>query len=225
MLPPRSSAVIPRNLRMTQQVRRYRMQIDLRRRGLSGPQLPPGYRWVPWRRLLLERHALVKWRAFRGDLDGQVFPCLSKADGCRRLMQEITAQPTFCANATWLLVYQPETDWPAEDCASIQGIARRGQVGAIQNVGVVPEHRGLGLGRALVQQALQGFRFSGLLYGFLEVTAENRPAVKLYESLGFEIIEELLRDLETGSPVSELALNQLTPPIRHSAGGSDSSRL
>lgn len=178
------------------------MQIDLRRQRLPTPTIPRGYRWVPWRSLLLERHAQVKWQSFRGDMDGQVFPCLSQLDGCRRLMKEITSQSTFCANATWLLVYQPESQWPAADCASIQGIARRGNIGAIQNVGVVPEHRGLGLGRAIVLQALQGFRFTGLQYGFLEVTASNQPAVCLYRSLGFEVCDVLFRDVVTGETVS-----------------------
>lgn len=180
---------------MARQFKRLRMQIDLRKATLSQPLLPQGYRWAPWRRLLLERHAQVKWRSFRDDLDGQVFPCLSQLDGCRRLMAEIASQPTFCANATWLLVYQPEDNWPPEDCACIQGIVRKGNVGAIQNVGVAPEHRGLGIGRAIVVQSLLGFRFSGLSYGFLEVTAENRAAVCLYESLGFAIVDVLYREV------------------------------
>lgn len=183
--------------------KRYRMQIDLRRERLPVPQLPSAYQWVPWRRLLLERHASIKWLSFREDLDGRVFPCLRDLDGCRRLMTEISSQAMFCANATWLLTYQPETDWPPQDCASIQGILRRGGIGAIQNVGVVPEHRGNGLGRALILQALHGFRFSGMHYGFLEVTAGNRVAVNLYQSLGFEIIEVLHRDAATGAMVMD----------------------
>lgn len=183
---------------MSQQFKRFRMQIDLRRARLPTPQIPDGYRWIPWRTLLLERHAMVKWRSFRDDMDGRVFPCLGQVDGCRRLMKEITSQATFCAGATWLLVFQPETDWPAEDCASIQAIARAGGVGAIQNVGVIPEHRGLGLGRALMAQTLHSFRHCGLSTGFLEVTASNRPAVTLYQSMGFEITQVLYRDVQTG---------------------------
>lgn len=181
---------------MTEQYKRYRMQIDLRQVRLPVPRLPAEYHWVPWKNLLLDRHAQVKWRAFRSDLDGQIFPCLRQADGCRRLMTEITAQPDFCAHATWMVVYQPESTWPVEDCAVIQGIARRTGIGAVQNVGVLPEHRGHGLGRAIMLQSLHGFRFCGMHYGFLEVTALNEPAVQLYYSLGFEVVQVLYRDSE-----------------------------
>lgn len=191
---------------MSQQFKRFRMQIDLRRMRLPAPLIPEGYRWIPWRTLLLERHAQVKWRSFRDDMDGRVFPCLGTADGCRRLMKEITSQSAFCANATWLLVFQPEFDWPAEDCGSIQAIVRAGNIGAIQNVGVIPEHRGLGLGRALVIQSLHSFRHCGLATGFLEVTASNRPAVKLYQSLGFEITQVLYRDVESGTVQEQQSL-------------------
>jgi ribosomal protein S18 acetylase RimI-like enzyme len=69
----------------------------------------------------------------------------------------------------------------------------RGPIGAIQNLGVVPEHRGRGLGRALVHQALIGFRDSGLDRAYLEVTAENQGAVVLYRSLGFRRAKTLYK--------------------------------
>ncbi len=187
----------------SQHFKRYRMQIDLRRQRLPAPQIPSGYRWLPWHSLLLQRHADVKWLAFRNDLDGKVFPCLRDPDGCRRLMNEISSQSTFCANATWLLTFQSKAGDSVQDCASIQGILRRGGIGAIQNVGVIPEHRGRGLGKALMLQALHGFRFSGMNYGCLEVTAGNRIAVNLYLSLGFEIVEVLHRDVVSGQTVAD----------------------
>ena len=57
--------------------------------------------------------------------------------------------------------------------------------GAIQNVGVVPGWRGCGVGRALVLKALHGFRAAGMRACYLEVTADNAPAVSLYRTLGF----------------------------------------
>ncbi len=182
--------------------KRLRMQLDMRHRSMQYPPLPAGYRWQPWRTLTLERHAQVKWRSFRDDLDGNVFRCLSQSDGCLSLMREIAAQRTFCSEATWLLVYQPEPDWPPADVGTIQGILRSGGVGAIQNVGVVPEHRGQGLGRALVLQAIDGFLKNGMGTTALEVTAENVVAVALYESLGFKVREVLYRNGETGEPVA-----------------------
>lgn len=181
--------------------KRFRMQIDLRRLQSKTVRLPEGYRWLPWRSILLERHAQVKWRSFREDLDGRVFSCLGDSAGCLALMKEIVGQKSFCPAATWMVVYQPEPDWPAVDCGTIQGVTRSGGMGAIQNVGIIPEHRGLGLGRALVQQALQGFHFAGMGIAVLEVTADNEAAVRLYESLGFRTIQILYRDSATGEKI------------------------
>lgn len=183
--------------------KRFRMQIDLRRLSRKAVRLPEGYRWLPWRSLLLERHALVKWRSFREDLDGRVFSCLGEAKGCLALMKEIVGQSAFCPAATWMVIYQPEPDWPAVDCGTIQGVTRNGGMGSIQNVGVIPEHRGLGIGRALVQQALLGFEQVGMGISVLEVTAENDAAVKLYQSMGFRTIQVLYRDSATGDTITE----------------------
>ncbi len=187
---------------MSQKHKRFRMQVDLRRVRLPSPQIPEGYCWIPWRTQLLERHAAVKWQAFRREMDGQVFPCLADVEGCRRLMLDISTQASFCPGATWMVSWQPGSNAAGQDCASIQGVIRRGNTGAIQNVGVVPEHRGRGLGRALVVQCLLGFRRSGMLYGMLEVTAANHAAVNLYDSLGFVIVEVLYRDGATGETTS-----------------------
>lgn len=178
------------------------MEADLRRIDLSDKPLPEGYRWQSWRSLLRERHAQVKWRSFRKDLDGRVFSCLSQIDGCRRLVSEISNQPKFLPEATWLLVFQPESSWPADDCGTIQGIGRSGGVGSIQNVGIVPEHRGFGLGKALVRKSLQGFWQTNHDVATLEVTALNRVAVSMYESLGFQIVSVLYREAECGTVIS-----------------------
>ena len=183
--------------------KRFRMQLELRNATLNTLQLPDGYRWLPWRSLLLERHAQVKWHSFRDDLDGKVFSCLGEAPGCLALMREIVSQAAFCPASTWMVVYQPEPDWPPNDCGTIQGITRSGGIGAVQNVGVTPEHRGQGLGRALMVQALRGFMQCGMGCAVLEVTADNVAAVELYRSMGFRVNEVLYRDGETGATMPE----------------------
>lgn len=178
--------------------KRFRMQFELQNAFLDPPQLPDGYRWLSWHGLLLQRHANVKWRSFRDDLDGKVFSCLGHSTGCLNLMREIVAQPSFCPAATWMVAWQPAVDWPAADCGTIQGVTRNGGIGAIQNVGVTPEHRGQGIGRALVIQALRGFIECGMGRAVLEVTAANEAAVRLYLSLGFRTVETIYRDAITG---------------------------
>lgn len=54
-------------------------------------------------------------------------------------------------------------------------------------VAVLPGERGRGLGRALVQGAMQKARQRGARRIFLEVRDGNSPALRLYESLGFSI--------------------------------------
>jgi ribosomal protein S18 acetylase RimI-like enzyme len=178
---------------------RLSMQRDLRRGSLPEPRLPTGYHWVSWRPVLLERHAAVKYKAFRGEHDSEIFPSLGQSQGCRRLMQLISGHSCFCAEATWMVTFHPDQRWPADDCATIQGVVRGGRTGAIQNVGVVSSYRGLGLGRSLMLQALSGFRNLGLSSAVLEVTADNTPAVRLYESLGFRVAHEFMRKRETAS--------------------------
>ena len=169
----------------THYYRRYRMEFDLLNSEIAEPILPDGYHWIGWNAGLVERHARAKYASFRDEMDSHVFASLGKLDGCRRLMTEITGHHNFLPQATWLIGFQPDPDFASHDCATIQGLARTESLGAVQNVGVVPEHRGFGLGRALTLKALQGFRASGLSRVYLEVTAGNAPAVELYKSVGF----------------------------------------
>ncbi len=170
--------------------RRYRMEIDLEGVDPVGPVLPEGFRFESWDPHDLERHARVKVQSFRDEIDSRVFPCLGEFTGCRKLMKEISRQRSFLSSATWLIA-GPETD-----VGTIQGLAHSRTLGAIQNVGVIPQNRGQGLGRALVLKNLAGFRDVGVQRVYLEVTAENLPAVLLYDSLGFRIVRTMYKAVE-----------------------------
>ena len=172
--------------------KRFRMEIDLR--GVTFPQavLPGDYAWCEWRSYLTARHAAVKYASFRSEIDSQVFPCLGNPDGCYRLMNEISTRSNFLPKATWLISHN-HPDGSTTDCGTIQGIVQEGWLGAVQNVGVAPEHRGLGLGRALVLKALEGFCESRASRVYLEVTARNTPAVQLYRSIGFRLVKTTYR--------------------------------
>jgi hypothetical protein len=175
--------------------KRFRMEIDLHRAPRRQAELPAGYCWQPWASELLERHALTKYQSFRGEIDAEVFPCLGDTAGCRYLMSEICQRSAFVPGATWLISFQ-SMDGGVEDCATIQGLVQPGQWGAIQNVGVVPEHRGLGLGTALVLNALAGFAAVGVPRVYLEVTACNARAVQLYRGVGFQLAKTTYKAVE-----------------------------
>jgi ribosomal protein S18 acetylase RimI-like enzyme len=182
--------------------KRFRMEVDLNELPPAAP-LPEGYRWLPWDVALLAAHADAKYRSFYDEIDAIVFPSLSTLDGCQYLMHEISRKHGFCAEATWLLA--------AADgyCGTVQGVRERSGLGAIQNLGITPAHRGRGLGRALLLQALHGFRRAGLGRAFLEVTAQNEGAIRLYRRLGFRCRKTLYKAVDTShclQPEARLSL-------------------
>lgn len=182
--------------------KRFRMEIDLAR-AIPSPTLPPGYRLLAWQPDLLEAHAEAKYLSFRNGIDSNVFPCLGEADGCLRLMREISQKDGFLPQATWLVATaagdQPPESGILEYCGTIQGIRDRSGLGAIQNLGTTPDHRGQGLGRALMLAALGGFRAAGLERAYLEVTAQNDNAIRLYRSIGFHKVRTVYKAVEGSS--------------------------
>ncbi len=169
--------------------KRFRMEVDLDG-SPPAPSLPRSFRWVSWDEGLLDLHAEVKYLSFRDEIDAQVFPCLGDRQGCQRLMREIRLKPGFLPEATWLIA------GPEGYCGTVQGVMDRGPIGAIQNLGVVPNYRGQGLGRALVRQALEGFYQAGLRRAYLEVTAENSSAIRIYRTLGFRRSKTLYKAVD-----------------------------
>jgi ribosomal protein S18 acetylase RimI-like enzyme len=174
--------------------KRYRMELDLRGYRQIAPAAPRGYRLLPWHPDLLTDHAEVKYLSFRHEIDADVFDCLGEFDGCRRLMNEISLKDGFLPEATWLAMSTDGLD--EEPCGTIQGIRTTPKFGAIQNVGIVPAHRGKGVGTALILAALAGFQQLGIPRVYLEVTAQNDGAVRLYKRLGFRRTKTLFKAVE-----------------------------
>lgn len=166
-------------------LKRFCMELDLRQRRPLEPVLPEGYCWIPWQPDLVLRHAQAKFESFRAEIDSRVFPCLGDLSGCLRLMEEISQRPGFLPQTTWLVARCSPEGEVLGDCGTIQGLVLPEGFGAVQNIGVVPEHRGLGLGRALLLKALRGFCQADQSRVRLEVTAQNHLAVDLYRSVGF----------------------------------------
>lgn len=176
--------------------KRFRMEIGLVGRKLPEPILPPRYQLIPWSNDLVDTHADTKYRSFRWEIDANVFPCLGESEGCSRLMREITRKDGFLPDATWLAAYDPQNGDPLEYCGTIQGLRDRHGVGAIQNLGIVPDHRGTGLGSCLLLHALRGFQRAALDRAYLEVTAQNEGAIRLYRRLGFRRARTVYKAVE-----------------------------
>lgn len=176
--------------------KRYRMEIDLTLRRVARRELPEGYRFVSWRVNRMMDHAETKFQSFRSELDANVFPCLGNREGCFQLMEEIIRKPSFLPNATWLIRYDAPVSNKWEYCGTVQGIRDKGGFGAIQNLGITPEHRNRHLGTCLLQQALEGFRQSEIDYAMLEVTARNSGAIRLYQRMGFTNVRTVYKMAE-----------------------------
>jgi len=172
--------------------KRFKMQIDLALVDFSTQREEIDFRFEPWSDKSLGQHALAKWDSFRLEIDANVFPCLGDRDGCRQLMRDISQRDNFVPEATWLAL----ADIPGKPelpVGTIQGLRLDTVEGAIQNVGVVPQFRGKGLGRELLFRALAGFQGIGCLKANLEVTIHNTGAIRLYESIGFRYVETVFK--------------------------------
>jgi ribosomal protein S18 acetylase RimI-like enzyme len=109
-------------------------------------------------------------------------------------MHEIRQKDGFLPESTWLAAWT--AGGQIEYCGTIQGIRATHKHGAIQNVGITPQHRGHGVGTALINAALVGFQQVGLPRAYLEVTAQNDQAVRLYKRLGFRRTKTLFKAVE-----------------------------
>ncbi|WPM32541.1 GNAT family N-acetyltransferase [Hydrogenobacter sp. T-2] len=100
------------------------------------------------------------------------------------------------AYLNWLFRRDVAGIWLAEEDSKVVGFVasdgnwfskREGKVvGAIHELVVLPEYRNRGIGRALVQKALEYFKSRGLDMAELWVGDENKQAIDFYKNLGFE---------------------------------------
>ncbi|MDR2116616.1 MAG: GNAT family N-acetyltransferase [Planctomycetaceae bacterium] len=168
-----------------QYIKRFQMAFDFADFSFPILQLPLGFRYVMWEPEMLEVHADIKHRGFRNDLDARIFPTFRDYRQCVNLMKSISESPFFLPAATLLIANGDEQNL-FEYVACIQGMRFSDEVGGIQNIAVLPDYRGHGIGRAILLKSLLGFRQHGIRRVTLEVTAENLPAINLYTHIGFK---------------------------------------
>ncbi|WP_417850438.1 GNAT family N-acetyltransferase [Thalassoglobus sp.] len=183
-------------------LKRFRMEVDLRDAALPVPKLPEDFTFQPWHPATLPDHAFAKFESFQAEMDSQIFPALRSFIGCRELMQSIVTHSGFVPEATWLIKHEGTDFHSATACATIQGLSASLSVGAIQNIGVIPEYRGFGLGRALLLKNLHGFRACGFVRVYLDVSANNTAAISLYRSIGFKHIKTSYREVLPEPPAT-----------------------
>ena len=70
------------------------------------------------------------------------------------------------------------------------------EIGWIYDVMVLPEHRGKGVGEALMRHALKVSKERGFAQTGLVVNAKNEAAWSLYEKLGFQTVHRIMNRKE-----------------------------
>lgn len=117
------------------------------------------------------------------------------------IREEHARQPDRFLDGIDLDAYLRRLDERAEIHADHEGARCRGLVAFYCNntatrqayitlVLVAPQDRASGLGRALVSAVLDTCRSRGFATCGLEVRGDNLPALALYESLGFTLVEQ-----------------------------------
>lgn len=180
-------------------VKRHQMVFDFHCTDLAIVELPPGFFWVPWHGSLVDVHARIHFNGFRNEIDSLIFPSFTRFEICQRLLRQITSDPNFVAEAT-LLIARQECG-KTEYCATVQGVKQGSTTGNILNLAVLPPWRNRGLGRALLTQSLEAFRQVGCNKVTLDVTVENTPAVHLYRSVGFTVLQTTFKETCFSKPV------------------------
>lgn len=85
--------------------------------------------------------------------------------------------------ADYAYYYVAEEDGEIAGCCGIRNMAGEGE---ITNVAVAKKFRRRGIGRALMEYMLKEAELLGMESATLEVRISNTPAIRLYESLGFQ---------------------------------------
>ena len=155
--------------------KRYRMEITLAGRDLAPPRTPDGYRFEPWNPALLDAFAEAKYAELSRRDRRQCFPLPGRIGRLPPLDARDRPQAGLSSGNDLALDLRPASSQRCRSSAApCRGSAMSSGLGAIQNLGIAPEHRNGGLGTILLFHALQGFRQAGIARVYLEVTAAER---------------------------------------------------
>jgi ribosomal protein S18 acetylase RimI-like enzyme len=124
---------------------------------------------------------------------------------------ELTWQERKTGQVRRLYSEHPERLWVLEEGGLIGFVTFElrpaANLGVIANNGVLPEHRGRGLGRFMYRHVLQHFREQGLRFAFVDTGLDDAhiAARRAYEAVGFDRqvpMVDYWQDLDEGNPGS-----------------------
>jgi ribosomal protein S18 acetylase RimI-like enzyme len=139
-----------------------------------------------WHERYQEDAAALIANAYEGHVDGHINDQYRSTAGARRFLHNIVQYPgcgSFYPAGAWL-AWRRET---GRLCAMCLTSMVGDRAGHITQVCVAPVNRGEGIGREILSRSLESLREAGCRQASLTVTASNRNAIGLYESMGFRI--------------------------------------
>ncbi|HEU4635687.1 MAG TPA: GNAT family N-acetyltransferase [Edaphobacter sp.] len=145
-----------------------------------------GIQLIPWSSLYYQAAGELIHAAYRNHVDATINDQYCSLHGSLRFLHNIVRFPgcgVFEDNQSWLL--RDEANGRLAGMLLCSRVAP--EVAHITQLCVAPSQRGQGLGRLLLNHAIESLRRSGTTSITLTVTTSNLPAVRLYEEFGFEV--------------------------------------
>jgi ribosomal protein S18 acetylase RimI-like enzyme len=164
------------------------MLLRLEEAELANEPLSSGLRIEPWTDRAFESAARLIQLAYANHVDGEINDQYRSEAGGMKFLRNIVLLPgcgQFMADASFLV--RPVTGDRPVGMVLTSTVAPG--VGHTTQICVMPGHQGHGLGRHLMEQSILALRRRNYEALSLTVTSINKPAVDLYEHLGFRTIK------------------------------------
>lgn len=164
------------------------MLLDLAKHPGRAPALNSGMRMERWHDRYFEPCAKLIYLAYADHIDGDINDQYRSRQGALKFLKNIILLPgcgQFQPSASFVLRHPGSDDLVG---AVLTSEVAEG-VGHTTQICVQPGFQGHGIGRLLMQTAIDALRSLRFKELSLTVTSENRTAVHLYERLGFNTIK------------------------------------
>ncbi len=137
-----------------------------------------------WRDKDFEEAAHVIHFSYRGESDSRINSQYASITGCIELLSILT-DSIWCGHFLPMISHTA-TDRESGNLIGVLLASRISKgVGHIGQISILPTYQDIGIGRRLLQAALDGFEQRGYEAVTLAVTKENQSALHLYEACGF----------------------------------------
>lgn len=164
------------------------MLLKLPQQPERGPGIDSGMRLDRWHDRYFEPCAKLIYLAYANHIDGEINDQYRSRSGALKFLKNIIHLPgcgQFLPSASFVLRHPGSDDLVAAVLTSEVAAG----VGHTTQLCVQPGFQGHGLGRALMEASSDALRTMHYKELSLTVTADNHPAVQLYEKLGFATIK------------------------------------